>query len=103
MNAHQSLKDFLSAYFHEDWALDAQSPRDAVVQFFRDQKSVEALLPIAQALHELIETDEDDETLSTRLFREFGSYFDPRGVGESTRAWLIGLANDFDCEIAKRR
>jgi hypothetical protein len=102
MNANQSLREFLSAYFHEDWALDAQSPSDVVVQFFRDQKSVADLIPIARALRELIDGNADDEALSTRLFREFGSYFDPRGVGESTRSWLAGLADEFDREIAKR-
>lgn len=89
----------------ECWVSNAmnpnQSPRDVVAQFFRDQ-TAEDLRLVAQALHQMIETDQDDETLSTRLFREFGSYFDPRGVGESTRTWLTNLAHDFDREIANR-
>ena len=103
MNASESLKEFMSAYFHQDWMMDAQSPRDVVAQFFRDQKSVGDLVPIAQALRELIATDEEDERLSTRLFMQYGSYFDPRGVGESTREWLTNLASEFEREIGRRR
>lgn len=102
MNTYQSLKEFLSAYFHQDWNLEAKSPGEVVAQFFRDQTSVDELRRIVRALRELIDTGEPDEILSTRLFRDFCSFFDPRGVGESTRKWLISLANDFDREIAKR-
>jgi hypothetical protein len=103
MNANESLKEFLSAYFHEDWALDARSPRDVVAKFFHYERSVDVLRSIAEALRALIDSDADDSTLSERLFREFGGYFDPRGDGESTRGWLISLAEEFEREIARRR
>ena len=102
MSANQSLKEFLSAYFHQDWALDAQPWSDVVAQFFRDHELVTDLVPIAQALRLLIDTNEPDELLSARLFREFGSYFDPRGIGQSTRGWLTALTKEFDREIARR-
>lgn len=93
---------FFSAYFHDDWCLDASTEWDVIAQYFREQQSVESLIHVAKALHGLLAGDEDDETLSRRLFREFGSYFDPRGAGGSTRTWLARVAREFDEENARR-
>jgi hypothetical protein len=50
----------------------------------------------------LLQTDEDDQMLSKRVFQDLGLYFDPRATGETTRGWLTSLADDFDREISKR-
>jgi hypothetical protein len=98
----QALQDFIASYFHQDWALDDASPRDVVQRFFRDHDSIEELSPVFRALRELIGGPDDDEVLSSRLFKEFGSYYNPRNLGLSTRVWLQTLADDFEREIKAR-
>jgi len=102
MNKLQPLQDFFSAYFHEDWTLDAESPGAVTLQFFRDHHAKGDLEQVAQALRVLLETDDDDEMLAKLLFRDLGLYFDPRAIGVSTRGWLTSLADDFDSEIGRR-
>jgi|GEM_PF-4512832 len=97
-----SLKNFMSAYFHEDWTLDAQSTRDVVTQFVHDQQPAE-LSAIVQALHRLLDGGEDNPTLSRRLFREFGAYFDPLSVGESTSSWLKAIADQIELGLRSRQ
>jgi hypothetical protein len=101
-NDYEALQNFIGGYFHEDWALDDASPREVVQRFFRDHDSIEELAPVFRALRELIEGPDDDEVLSSRLFKEFGSYYNPRNLGLSTRVWLQTLADDFEREIKAR-
>lgn len=96
-----SLQKFMSAYFHEDWMLDAQSPRDVVSQFVCDQQPAE-LRAVVQALRGLLHGGEDDATLSRRLFREFGAYFDPLTAGESTSSWLKAIADQIELGLRNR-
>lgn len=91
-NDESSLKEFLCAYFHEDWIVDAASTDEVVEQYFRDQPRLEELAHIARALDGLLANEASDELLSAKLFKEFGCYFDPLGVGQSTRLWLESLA-----------
>jgi hypothetical protein len=101
-NDHEALQNFMGSYFHQDWTLDDASPHEVLQRYFRDQDSAEELSSVLRALRDLIADGDDDEALSTRLLREFGSYYNPRGVGLSTRAWLQTLADDFEREITAR-
>jgi hypothetical protein len=101
-NDYEALQNFIGGYFHEDWSLDDASPREIVQRFFRDHDSIEELAAVFRALRELIEGADDDEVLSSRLFKEFGSYYNPRNLGLSTRVWLQTLADDFEREIKAR-
>ena len=100
---HEALKNFMAAYFHEDWPDCDGSSEEVVRHYFREQDSIDQLSSVLRALRELIEGDGDDEVLLSRLFREFGSYYNPLGGGLSTRAWLQSLADDFEREISVRR
>jgi hypothetical protein len=97
-----ALKEFLAAYFHEDWSLDDVSPEAVVDRYLRDQDSVKALEEIARAIRRLLMAAESEQALSTRLFREFGSYYDPSGSGGSVRRWLESVAQRFAEEIKRR-
>ena len=99
----QKLQDFMASYFHEDWSLDDASPREVLRRYFCDQDSTAKLSSVLRALRELINGDDDDETLSDRLFDEFGCYYYPPGVGLSTRVWLQSVADEFEREITARR
>ena len=96
-----SLKNFMSAYFHEDWMLDAKSTHEVVSRFVRDQET-SGLKDVVHALRGMLTRGDDDATLSKRLFSEFGAYFDPRGSGESTSGWLDSLANQIESAIKTR-
>ena len=96
-----SLKNFMSAYFHEDWMLDSQSAHDVVANFVQDQAPQE-LGAVARALRGLLAAGEDDATLSRRLFTEFGAYFDPLSAGESTSSWLNSVAAQIELALGNR-
>jgi hypothetical protein len=98
----RALEQFLAAYFHQDWSLDAASPEEVVAEFLRDHPAGEQLLPVVRALHGLIDSGQDDARLSHRLTHEFGSFLDPRGDGESTRQWLRWLVDRIERELRAR-
>jgi hypothetical protein len=101
-NDQEALKNFMAAYFNQDWPDIDGSSEAVVLHYFRDQDSIEELSWVLRALRELIEGDDGDEALSNRLLNEFGCYFYPPGAGLSTRAWLQTLADDFEREIKAR-
>jgi hypothetical protein len=101
-NDYEALQNFIGGHFHEDWSLDDASPREVVQRFFRDHDSIEDLAPVFRALRELIEVADDDAVLSSRLLKEFDSYYHPSNWGLSTRVWLQTLAADFEGEIKAR-
>jgi hypothetical protein len=99
---NRALKDFMAAYFHQDWDFDAESPTEVVSQYLRDTASSPELVSVARALRVLVNGSEDDEALTRRLFSEFGCYFDPRGSGQPTRGWLRSLADQVEDEVRRR-
>jgi hypothetical protein len=99
---HEALKNFMAAYFNEDWPDDGASPQEIVQSYFQVQGSTEELSSALRALRELIDGDDFPGELSDRLFDEFGCYFYPPGVGLSTRDWLQSVADDFEREINAR-
>jgi hypothetical protein len=97
-----SLKRFLSGYFHEDWMEDAQDPADIVAMFLRDRKDTEDLHTVVRAIHAIVQDDMAEDELASRLFRQYGCYFDARGEGGSNRDWLREVAAQIEQEIAAR-
>ena len=85
------LKQFFSAYFHEDWQCEVETPADAVSEYARTVSSAEAHR-LAAAIKEFAESAPTDAELESRLFRELGCYYRPAGVGLSVRDWLEQVA-----------
>lgn len=84
----EAVKGFFSAYFHEDWCLDADDSTQVVAAYLRERPDRVALGSIARGIQLLVERHVPDEELEKVLFREFGCYYLPSADGRSARAWL---------------
>jgi hypothetical protein len=85
------LRNFCSSYFHEDWALDAETPSDVVSQFLADSPSATELRTIADQIRQFIDMHGDDARLETEVFEALGCYYQPSSDNVSARAWLVGI------------
>jgi hypothetical protein len=85
------LKNFCSSYFHEDWALDAETPGDVVAQFLADSPTATELRTIADQIRQFIDMHGDDVRLETALFEALGCYYQPSADDVSARAWLEAI------------
>lgn len=93
MQEYPALENFLSAYFHQDWAAEHGSP-DAVVSYFLDHESDAEIANVRREIKHLAALDLDESALATR-FRALGSEYDPVRNGGSYRDWLAALATRF--------
>jgi hypothetical protein len=91
-NDEQSLADFLTAYFHQDWSMDSTDWRGVVNLFLKDAPAPETLQAIVHALRHLSESESDD-ALAQRLLKEFGCYYYPGAAPGAFRDWLLELAS----------
>lgn len=87
----EKLHQFLGAYFHEDWHLEADSP-EQVLSEFRKSKTGPELHELSRIIAAYVHEHPDDEELGEALFLELGCYYSPHAVGLSSRAWLLGVA-----------
>lgn len=94
MQEYPALENFLSAYFHQDWAAEHGSP-DAVVSYFLDHESDAEIANVRTDLARLAALDLDESVLAAR-FRALGSEYDPRRNGGSYRNWLAVLITRFE-------
>jgi hypothetical protein len=83
---YPALSQLLSCYFHEDWALESASPREAVDLFLRSEPG-ETVQRAAADLDRLLAGDLDDAALSALLL-DLGSAYDPAYDDLPAREWL---------------
>ncbi len=84
---YESLKQFLGAYFHQDWVEDAGDDNaDTVIQHFALDASRADIEQVAQELSGLLENSTDIE-LSVFVV-DSGCWYEPSADGLKTRAWL---------------
>lgn len=93
MSEYPALENFLSAYFHQDWAAEHGSP-EAVVSHFLDHESDAEIANVRGDLARLAAFDLDESALAAR-FRKLGCEYDPARNGGSYRDWLAILATRF--------
>ena len=87
------LRDFFSAYFHEDWNCDAENP-ESVVRSFVAEATPEERTVLANAIAKYAAGIASDKELEERLYRELGCYYLPSGSGTSCRVWLEHIAEE---------
>ncbi len=87
------LRNFFSAYFHEDWPCDAETPEAVVAGYMRRAK-VGDMRSLGAAIRSLCREFSDDRDLEITLFRDLGSYYRPSLDSVSARAWLEGVARE---------
>jgi hypothetical protein len=88
----EETKQFLGAYFNQDWDMEAPTWEGIVDIFLRDEPSSSTIQAIVVTLRELADSDQPEEIVADRLLREFGSFYDPRGSGVRIRDWLLAVA-----------
>jgi hypothetical protein len=89
---HEILVNFFSAYFHQDWRHEAETP-EVVVSMYRHDTNSGTRACLQRAIVHYVDTIKDDALLEERLVSELGCYFQPRTVGKSTREWLVCVAS----------
>ncbi|MEM7501844.1 MAG: contact-dependent growth inhibition system immunity protein [Pseudomonadota bacterium] len=90
----EELRQFLSAYFHEDFEVENGSWEDAVAKF-RGTESPATVEVVSRQLGELLERDVPDSELRGVLF-DLGCYLDPVGLETTARSWLGQVRNLLD-------
>lgn len=85
----QTLKDFLAAYFHQDWAMEHGSVED-VVDYYKGAESREQVAALRADVAGLRAEGLDETALSDRL-RDYGSEYAP-SPGGSYRAFVDAIA-----------
>ena len=88
------LKDFFSAYFHEDWVLEAENPDQVVSNYLAFGWNAKELKELASQMARFTESISDDAALEQALFSELGCYYIPSVDKVSARAWLQHIASE---------
>lgn len=85
-------RNFFSAYFHEDWAEEADTPEAVITGYLAEGWSSEEMHELASEIENLGELYVEDADLEEALFRELGCYYQPSADGMSAHAWLSALS-----------
>lgn len=89
-----ALENFLSAYFHQDWAAEHGTP-GAVADYFAAHESEDQVAQVRDELARL-SAMALDETQLADLFRTLGSEYDPGVDGGTHAGWLAALKARFE-------
>lgn len=93
MSDFPALENFLSAYFHQDWRVEHDTP-DAVASSFIDGEDDAQVGEVRAELTRLAGMELDEAALAERL-RALGSEYDPTRDGGSWQGWLAALRERF--------
>ena len=73
-NYFSGLRDFFSAYFHEDWVLEAKDPDHVVSSYLAVGWSAKELNELASQMLRFAESISDDAALEQALFTDRRSH-----------------------------
>ena len=90
--SEESLKNFFSCYFHEDWSIEAHSP-DKIVSRFARSAAPHDVQALSAAIRDLSQQFASENELEKGLFAHFGCYYRPSADGLSARSWLQHVAD----------
>jgi hypothetical protein len=85
------LRDFFSAYFHEDWMMESENPIE-IVEIYCSTVSFEHRIKLANGIKNYADSF-DESGNEIKLFEELGCYYDPKTDGLSKKEWLLSVAN----------
>ena len=89
MSDFPALRNFLSAYFHQDWAVEHDTP-GAVVDYYIEGESAQQVAQLRDEIARLLSQDLDEDDLALQV-RELGSEYDPGQDGGNYQDWLRGI------------
>jgi hypothetical protein len=89
---HELLRAFFAGFFHQDWRIEADTP-EGVVTHYATQTNDSARLPeLHDAILAFVADHPDEDELADALLGQLSCYYSPRALGESTKAWLLHIA-----------
>lgn len=89
-----ALEQFLGAYFHQDWTVEASSATE-IIQKFKSSASPSEIRIVVQELHQLLEKQFTEAQLAERLLK-VGCYYRPTADGRTHAEWLEWLAQELE-------
>jgi phenylalanyl-tRNA synthetase beta subunit len=81
------LTQFFSSYFHQDWPLEASTPREVVANY-RNSESPESIEGALAELKKLLEMPIAEPELETFILDELGCYYNPEADNQTVKEWL---------------
>jgi hypothetical protein len=87
-----ALHDFLSAYYHEDWNVNAQTANNVIIHFLSNASASEIPTQIAEEIDELLTAKINDSELNNLIFDHLGCYYSPEADNLTVRDWLASIA-----------
>ena len=94
----KTLRHFFGAYFHQDWGLDAETAEQVISMYATDVKDPTTIDTLVDGIGAFIADHPDEDDLANALFLEMSCYYAPQGIGESTREWLLHVAEAVKAE-----
>lgn len=85
-----TLKQFIGAYFHQDWDLE-HSTADDVINFYKHDVDCKTLSFLRVDIESLCGLGLDDTELQDILFNEMGCSYNYPHEWESSKAWLAHI------------
>lgn len=93
MSDTPALENFLSAYFHQDWAMEHDTAAGVVDAYLGSEADAE-IVAVRDDLDRLAAEALDEAALGTRL-QGLGSEYDPTRDGGSWQGWFQALREAF--------
>jgi hypothetical protein len=95
-----ALDHLLGLYFHQDWALEDDTPWDVVDHFVREEPQLAAGL--SDEVDEVLSRQPTEEHLWHLVHKELICSYLPTADGWTYRAWLLAIADRVRRSAAKR-
>ncbi|MDW8213061.1 MAG: contact-dependent growth inhibition system immunity protein [Roseiflexaceae bacterium] len=92
----EALRDFMGAYFHQDWMLDDETPDEVMSRFLAMQQPTrDELQALIAQIDAFTSAHPDDTTIEQALEHVLGCYYQPSADQRSAREWLNGVRARF--------
>jgi len=86
------LRQFLGAYFHQDWSADATDADGIIDRYLSDHSNKDEVAQMAALIDAYAQRVSDDRQLERALVTELWCEFVPSTAGVRARDWLQHVA-----------
>jgi hypothetical protein len=95
---HTIMRQFFAGFFHQDWRVEADAPDQVISNYAAQLTDRSTLVELSEAIAAFIADHPAEDDLANALFRQLGCYYAPKAIGESTKQWLVHVAERFKAE-----
>jgi CdiI immunity protein len=90
----ETLRDFFSDCFNEDWRLEADNPDELIANYVKEVSSKETFVGLGNLILDYSKRFDTDPELEENLFSELYCYYQPSLDGISAKSWLAKIAGE---------